>query len=137
MDALAGLLPVIDANAKALQQPGVLGIRPGYRSDAQGRLTKEKAIVVLVAPGAKPQLPAQAGGFPIDIRPADDVEQFRAQDPKKYVQVASVRAEFRTGAFPEAGPIAEAALPPGAVPEALATKPQLPYTGPDGVQLAP
>jgi PLD-like domain len=137
VDALAGLQPVIEANAQALLQPGVLGVRPGYRRDAQGRLTKDKAVVAVLAPGAKPQLPAQVGGFPVDVREADEVEQLRAQQPDKYVQIAGVRAEFRTGAFPEAGPLAEAALPPGAAPEVLATKPQLPYTPPDGVALDP
>ena len=136
MDELAGLQPVIDANRAALQQPGVLGIRPGYRSDAQGRLTKEQAVVVVVAPGASPQLPQQVGGFPVDIRPADEVEQFRAQQPAAYTKVAAVRSEFRT-AFAETAPVAEAALAPGAAPAAFAAKPQLPYTGPDGVALDP
>ncbi|GAC1659631.1 MAG: hypothetical protein NVS4B13_05020 [Candidatus Elarobacter sp.] len=137
MDQLAGLQPVIEANLGALHKPGVLAIRPGYQRDAQGRLTKHEAIVVVVARGARPDIPAQAGGFPVDVREADEVEQLRAAQPDRYAQIASVRAEFQANAFAENGPVAEAAAVPDEAPEALAAKPQLAYTAPDGAALDP
>jgi hypothetical protein len=59
MNDLAGLYPVIEANAATLKKPGVIAVRPGYMLDANGLLTTNKAVVVVVDPKVpRPDLPA-------------------------------------------------------------------------------
>lgn len=138
MNELTGLVPIIEANAAALEQPGVLAVRPGYVSNASGQLTREKAIVVVVARGAaKPSLPERLAGIPVDIRVADEAEQLRIQDPNRYAKIASIREEVQGGAFPELGPLSHFAVPEHITPATLAAKPSLSYTPPKSVVLKP
>src|SRR5947209_3963067 len=134
---LAHLQPLIEAHADELKQPGVVSIRPGYKME-DGLLTKEPAIVVTVKPGSAPQgIPATVGDVPVDVREADPAEELRFTDPAGYAKLASVRAEFRAGAFEEVDPVAEDAEAAPGVEGAAAVRPQAtgkqqPYSAPTG-----
>lgn len=137
MNQLAHLQPLIEAHADELKQPGVVSIRPGYKME-DGLLTKEPAIVVTVKPGSAPQgIPATVGDVPVDVREADPAEELRFTDPAGYAKLASVRAEFRAGAFEEVDPVAEDAEAAPGVEGAAAVRPQAtgkqqPYSAPTG-----
>jgi phosphatidylserine/phosphatidylglycerophosphate/cardiolipin synthase-like enzyme len=137
MNELAHLQPLIEAHADELKQPGVISIRPGYKME-NGLLTKQPAIVVTVKPGAAPAgIPATVGDVPVDVREADPAEALRFSDPAGYAKLASVRAEFRAGAFDEVDPVADDAEAAPEVEGAAAVRPQAagkqqPYTAPAG-----
>jgi hypothetical protein len=154
MNELRGLEPIIAAHAEELKVPGVASIRPGYRME-NGWLTRQPAIVVIAAQGAgELALPAEVEGVPVEVRRATRVEQLRHDEPVRYARLAAQRRELAPGAFPEVAPATPAAAfavagaqPDGAAREeageeeggarVLATKPSIPYSGPDGVTLAP
>lgn len=88
----------IRANLAAFRKPGVISVRPGYKS-VGGYLTRKPAIVVTVSnkQDVAPQdaLPAKVGDFAVDVRQATPLEALRTQDPKKYSRVlAGGRGEF-------------------------------------------
>ncbi len=89
---------VIRTNLSAFHKPGVLTVRPGYKS-VGGFLTRKPAIVVSVvskhdvAPAAT--LPAKVGEFSVDVREATAVEKLRVQNPNEYARViAGGRGEY-------------------------------------------
>ena len=64
MNKLEGLYPVIEANIDKLKLPGVIDVRPGYKSGPDGGLTTQAAVVVVVDPKLpKPDLPAVVMDF--------------------------------------------------------------------------
>lgn len=131
MGVLAGLPDVIDANSAALNKPGVLAVRPGY-IEKNGWPTKDPAVVVVKEQGAAdPPVPAVVNGVPVQVRVATDVEQYAANNPSNFARAVLTRPEARLDAF------APAASFEAAVPQVLAAKPSLPYSGPDGVTLQP
>lgn len=135
MNKLEGLYPVIEANIGKFKLPGVVDVLPGYKAEPDGRLTTQEAVVVMVDPSEpKPELPVEVGGFPVDVRTADDVELFSAKQPLVETRVAATREEF-AAAFPEAPSIVERPEDVTQTLALLAAKPQLPYTAPPDTPL--
>jgi PLD-like domain len=84
---------VIQRNLSKLQKPGVLFMRPGYKS-RRGRLTQQPAIVVTVAKKrkgipAKDRIPPKVGGYVTDVRQASPMHLLRASNPDLYAEVAA------------------------------------------------
>src|SRR5580700_1383919 len=76
---------VISEHLAELSKPGVLAIRPGYQAAGQW-LTKKPAIVVTVdqkqdALPPDQRLPETLGGFPVDVRQADQLQRLRTKSP--------------------------------------------------------
>jgi hypothetical protein len=83
---------VISEHLAELGKPGVVSIRPGYQAAGQW-LTKKPAIVVTVnqkqdALPPDQRLPETVGGFAVDVRQADQLQQLRAAKPALFVNVA-------------------------------------------------
>jgi phosphatidylserine/phosphatidylglycerophosphate/cardiolipin synthase-like enzyme len=135
---------VICANWRAFRKPGVLSVRPGFKFTG-GWITDKPAIVVTVEKKRDvPQsarLPAQVGGVAIDVRQATPLDHLRHTDPTAHAVLAAARPEWapppspfeRTvkGTTKPAAPLGVAARLPS-----NPTKPQLPYTAPQGASLA-
>ncbi len=137
MNSLAHLTPLIRDHAAALLKPGVLAVRPGFRLH-DGWPTRDPAVVVTVdRNAAMPHLPKQVGHFPVEIRRATPLEEFRFHDPARHARVAEHRVEFRAGAFPELRPGPTSGVDVAPFAPAAAAKPELPYTPPVGVNLVP
>lgn len=137
---------VIDRHLQALDKPGVLSVRPGFKV-TNGWLTEQRAVVVTVrrkvarpAPGEA--LPTEVGGIPTDVRQASPRKREEIEDPEAYARQLRLAPDY--GSVPHfaderrldgtrPGPHASA----HAQLEASVKKPQLPYSGPDGQTLAP
>jgi len=95
----------IQQNLSQLQKPGVLFMRPGYKSTG-GQLTDQPAIVVTVnnkQAGVAPddRVPSQVGGYPTDVRQASPMHRLRASNPELYAQVAATAPpELQRPVFP-------------------------------------
>jgi hypothetical protein len=95
----------IQQNLSQLQKPGVLFMRPGYKSTG-GQLMDQPAIVVTVdnkqadvAPDDR--VPSQVGGYPTDVRQASPMHRLRASNPELYAQVAATAPpELQRPVFP-------------------------------------
>ena len=144
MSPLDHLVPLINAHAGQFAQPGVLAIRPGYKTEDHWP-TQQPAIVVTVSAHADTsRLPNRIGNTSVEIRPADAIDQLRFADPATYRSIATRNQEFRSGAFPEVDVAAgarELAFPhvgalSVAAADAGAQKTQIPYT-PADVPLTP
>jgi hypothetical protein len=135
----ATIAKAIHAHIAALQQPGVLSARPGFRVK-DGWLTATPAIVVTVEKKAQPSaaenvLPREIDGIPVDVRQASAAKYARVTDPEGYAA--------RFGPYPDAGAVPEfrselkltsepTARLLGLVPElAKPSKPNLPYVPAD------
>jgi PLD-like domain len=134
---------VISEHLAELAKPGVVSIRPGYQAAGQW-LTKKPAIVVTVnqkqdALPPDQRLPETLGGFAVDVRQADQLQQLRAQKPGLFVNVAAAaRPELERPVFPFERDGTGKLLAPVAEEVAAArrpTKPQLNYQAPAGVTL--
>jgi len=95
---------VIEQNLEALRKPGILGVRPGYRTEA-GWPVGDPVIVALV--GAKKGeaaaygLPSQLGGVPVEVREASPLERLKATQPSVHAAVKErSRIEQHTPDFP-------------------------------------
>jgi hypothetical protein len=143
MDFARDVDKVISEHLPELTKPGVLSIRPGYQAAGQW-LTKKPAIVVTVnqkqdalPPGQR--LPETLGGFPVDVRQADPIQQLRASSPALAVSVAAAaRPEVERPAFPYERDGTGQLMAPVAAAVAAArrpTKPQLQYQPAAGVTL--
>jgi phosphatidylserine/phosphatidylglycerophosphate/cardiolipin synthase-like enzyme len=133
VNTLDELIPTIKNNLPALDQPGVLFVRPGF-SMKKDWPSKQKAIVAVMAKGAPPvKLPAKIGGFPVEARPATDLEQFSNDHPAQFSQAAEHRAELRGGLLPEFSPSLGAIPSPidAAVLSKRQTKAAIPYSAPN------
>jgi hypothetical protein len=148
---LSGLNDVISQHLAELSKPGVLSARPGYKVTSDW-LTSTPAIVVTVAqklahPAAADLVPAEVGGVPTDVRQASVAKRKELEDPQGYA--AELRLTPDQGSVPHfADEQAVGGTHPGLRPAALASahaqlaaatakKPQLDYSGPDGVTLDP
>ena len=96
---------VISEHLSELTKPGVVSIRPGYKAAGQW-ITKKPAIVVTVnqkqdALPPDQRLPETLGGFAVDVRQADELQQMRAEKPRLFVNVAAAaRPELERPVFP-------------------------------------
>ena len=127
----------VERNRKRLlKYPNVLDVRPGFKF-RDGWITDEPAIVVTVAKkvprdqlDAEDVIPEEIDGLPVDVAPADPIQQLRAA-------TAAPRAAARAAvaAVPEEEPL----ILPGVEPEEAAAPPRGPaghgYRKPDGLQL--
>ncbi len=135
MPTLAEVGRTIAQNLNALNKPGVLSVRPGYRLEG-GWPVGDPIIVALV--GAKKGevdsygLPAQIGGVPVEIRDASPLGRLKATRPETYAALAErTRVEQHAPDFPfehvfaalSATPAAEAAATAARAPR----KQQIPY----------
>jgi hypothetical protein len=134
---------VISEHLAELTKPGVLSVRPGYQA-AGHWLTKKPAIVVTVdakSDDLSPdqRLPETIGGYAVDVRQADPLQQLRAKNQGLFVNVAArARPELERPVFPFERDLSGQSLAPLADAVATArrpTKPQIPYTGPAGETL--
>jgi len=132
---------VIAANLAALQKPGVLAVRAGYKV-VGGWPTRKPAIVVTVvqksdAVPAQDRLPDKIGDVAVDVRQASPLKQLELDDPAGYEAIAErLPAEQRVARFADEQPLNPAPTPPGPL-AAQAAKPTLPYSGPAGSNLSP
>jgi hypothetical protein len=145
MDETQGrIAQLVEANVDELRKPGVLSVRPGYQV-TNGWLTGRPAIVVTVShklPGltGPAALPTHIDGVAVDVRQASPAKRDRILDPEVYDGAARTAPDQgRLPEFPDeldlvASPTAHH-LAPFAAP--TATKPNLPYTAPDGASLSP
>ena len=130
----------IAAHLPALQKPGVLAVRAGYKVVA-GWPTRKPAIVVTVAnkTDAVPEqnrLPDKVDGIAVDVREASPLKALELNDPARYEAIApNLPPEQRVARFADEQPIQAAPGEPVAVP--LAAKPKLPYTPPADGDLSP
>src|SRR5215470_8874127 len=121
---------VIEQNLEALRKPGILAVRPGYRTEA-GWPVGDPVIVALV--GAKKGeaaaygLPSQVGGVPVEVREASPLERLKATQPSVQATLRErTRVEQHTPNFPFEHSFA---APPQAATTTAhrPTKPQIPY----------
>ncbi|HUC48864.1 MAG TPA: phospholipase D-like domain-containing protein [Xanthobacteraceae bacterium] len=134
---------VITQNLDKLRKPGVLSVRPGYQV-VDGWPTKKPAIVVTVAnknddvPAAD-RLPETLGGYAVDVRQADPLQQLRASKPALYTSVAaSVTPELERPVFPYERDLSGQPLAPLAETVEALRKPakqQIKYVPPAGAPL--
>src|SRR5438270_826830 len=92
-ETFADIAQTIQKNIATLQRPGVLSVRPGYKA-VGGWVTQKPAIVATVSRkipnvAADQALPANVGGYAVDVREAGTLERIRAADPERYAQLAS------------------------------------------------
>ena len=130
---------VIASNLDQFRKPGVLSVRAGYQT-VGGWPTRKPAIVVTVEhkTDAVPQadrLPEKVDGYSVDVREASPLKRFELTSPGSYeTALPSIPPEQRVAAFADElrlQPIAEEQK----LVAALAAKPQLDYTGPEGFDL--
>src|SRR5262249_30210215 len=95
---------LIQQNLDAFRKPGILAVRPGYRTKA-GWPVGDPHIVVLVSAkkGEAPAygLPSQIAGVPVELREATSLERLTATHPDTYAALKErARPEQRTPDFP-------------------------------------
>lgn len=140
VETLPDVESVIQHHLDDFRLPGVLSVRPGYRFRDGWPVDRSPAIVVTVAektatPPDGRRLPTDVDGVPVDVRQAS-ARKRRALDPDDPWPRAEAAPD--SGAPPllpgEVRPDGSTVAPPAAP---AAAKPQLPYSAPAGVALAP
>ena len=87
MPKFADVGRTIEQNLETFNRPGILAVRPGYRTDG-GWPIADPVIVALV--GIKKGeaesygLPSQLGGVPVEVREASALERLKATRPDSY-----------------------------------------------------
>jgi hypothetical protein len=76
---------IIDEHMPALDKPGVLSVRPGFKVK-DGWLTDRRSVVVtvrkkLATPPAGEALPTEVAGVPVDVRQASPAKREEIEDP--------------------------------------------------------
>src|SRR6516162_9181351 len=139
---------VIQRNLNLLQKPGVLFMRPGYKSKG-GQVTTAPAIVVTVAKkrkgvAPKDRIPSKVGGYATDVRQASPMHLLRASNPDLYAEVAATAPpELQRPVFPyernAAGELVAPAMVEAAAKVAarMPKKTPIPYSAPDNFPLDP
>ena len=139
---------VIQRNLNLLQKPGVLFMRPGYKSKG-GQVTTAPAIVVTVAKkrkgvAPKDRIPSKVGGYATDMRQASPMHLLRASNPDLYAEVAATAPpELQRPVFPyernAAGELVAPAMVEAAAKVAarMPKKTPIPYSAPDNFPLDP
>jgi hypothetical protein len=132
MPTFAEVGHTIAQNLEALNKPGVLSVRPGYR--VEGGWPVGDPIIIAVVGAKKGEtasygLPAQIGGVPVEVRDASPLGRLKATRPETYAAVAErTRIEQRAPDFPFEHVFAS---PSGAPAEVAAArgprKEQIPY----------
>jgi hypothetical protein len=136
---------IIDEHLDAFKKHGVLSVRPGFKV-RNDWLTDRRSIVVTVRekvaqPPKGELLPAEVAGVPVDVRQASEQKREEIEDPGAYAKqlrlapdLGSVPhfADERTLDGSRPGPAASARAQLAAI-----GKPELDYSGPDGVALEP
>ena len=93
---------VLAAHLDSFAVPGVVSVRTGLHIGPRG-LTGGKAIIVTVLPdqlaAVTAALPPILQDVPVDIRPANALQQMRAQRPMEYMVLGSAQNEVRQPAF--------------------------------------
>jgi hypothetical protein len=141
----ARLDAIIGRHLDDVRKEGVLSVRPGYKV-TDDWLTHQEAIVVTVAeklahPPPGETIPPQLDGVPTDVREASPNKRLELDSPMVYA--GELRLAPDTGSvphFPDERTLE--GTRPGAAASAHARletvrKPELPYSGPTGVTLAP
>ena len=135
---------IIDEHMPALDKPGVLSVRPGFKVK-DGWLTDRRSVVVtvrkkLATPPAGEALPTEVAGVPVDVRQASPAKREEIEDPAGWA--AQLRLSPDVGSVPH---FADERTPAGFRPAAKASahaqlakiaKTKLDYSGPAGVTLA-
>jgi PLD-like domain len=145
MDFARDIDKVIGRHLADLAKPGVIAVRPGYQA-AGHWLTKKPAIVVTVTEKRDDlppdqRLPETIEGYSVDVRQADALQRLRSGNQALFVSVASnAPPEMERPIMPFERDLLGNSLVP--VAEAIAaarkpSKPQVPYTPPPGISLAP
>jgi hypothetical protein len=139
------LTAIIDEHLDAFKKPGVLSVRPGFRVKNDW-LTDRPSIVVTVRekvaqPPEGEMLPAEVVGVPVDVRQASEQKRKELEDPRAYAKQLRLAPDLgsvphfpdeRTLDGSRPGPAASAHAQLAAI-----AKPELNYSGPDGVALEP
>ncbi len=141
------LSSAIDRHIHELWKPGVLSVRPGYKVKDDW-LTPTPSIVVTVEHkvahlSQDQMLPTQVDGVPVDVRQASPEKRKELANPSGYA--GDLRLAPNLGSvphFPEERTLsgvwpADAASAHDSLAHAVAAKPQLTYTPPNGVFLRP
>jgi PLD-like domain len=148
MESAAAVDQVIQKNLPQLQKPGVLFIRPGYKSKG-GKVTDVPSIVVTVEDKRKnmpsrDRVPKTIGGYPTDVRQASPMHLLRASNPDLWAEVAATAPpQFLRPVFPferdAAGQLVAPILAAAAAKVAARKPPKdpLPYTPPARPPLTP
>lgn len=132
---------VIAENIAALQKPGVLAVRAGYKV-VGGWPTRKPAIVVTVEQKGdlvpeRDRLPEKLDGFAVDVREASPMKLLELTDPSGYEAIADrLPAEQRVARFADEQ-LFQATRPVPAARTAGAAKPTLPYEPAAGGDLSP
>jgi hypothetical protein len=146
MESDVAIDQVIRQNESKWQKPGVLFVRPGYKS-VKGQIKDIPAIVVTVEDkrkgvSARDRVPAKIGPYPTDVRQASPMHLLRASNPDLWAKVADAAppAEQRP-IFPfernASGALEEPILAAAAAKVAASKPPKnkINYTAPAGVPL--
>ena len=153
VDALDAVRAVIAADRGELMLPGVLSVRAGWKFRGGWPVDPPTpAIVVTVAdktslpPGGQ-LLPAVVAGVAVDVRQASALKRQtlreRAAPAGAIDPPTGLLPQFPDEVTPAGTPVLSGqgvraeALTSGVVGAAAVSKPQIPYSGPDGVSLAP
>lgn len=135
---------VISRNLDVLRKPGVLAARPGFKA-TNDWLTDKQAIVITVEhklanPPAGEMLPSEIEGIPTDVRQASPRKRLELTHPAHYA--SELRVSPDVGSVPHfQDEVTMAGTKPAAAASAHAElakipKPELSYSGPEGVSLA-
>jgi phosphatidylserine/phosphatidylglycerophosphate/cardiolipin synthase-like enzyme len=139
---------VIRKHLDAFRKPGVLTVRPGYEI-REHQLTGKEAIVATVHTKKKivarqDLLPDTVDGVPVDVREATPFQRLRAADPgSAAIAKAYGRQELNEPVWPgelempSGKPLVSKPAPSHIALDALANKPQVPYTPAPGASLVP
>jgi phospholipase D-like protein len=135
---------IIGERLADFDKPGVLSVRPGFKIKNDW-LTGAPSIVVTVRkkvahPPEGELLPSQVAGVPVDVRQASPEKRLELEDPEAYS--SQLRLTPDTGSvphFPDERTLAGIRPAAASAHAQLAAikKPQLDYSGPDGVTLQP
>jgi hypothetical protein len=139
---------VIRKNLGKLRKPGVMTVRPGFEMTG-GLMTDKPAIVATVdkkVKGLPPKdlLPGEVDNVPVDVREATGLQRLRQSDPEAHqIVVSHGRKEFAEPDWPFERNVSDGSLVPKTKRTPLNSKgttqkkPEIDYSGPPGVQLAP
>lgn len=140
MENFEAIDQIIQRNWNIFAKPGVLTVRPGYKSvGTNSWVTSVPAIVVMVDHNvAKQQFSLAIEGIAVDVREAGPSTKLRLQNLASYNNlVAAGREEFAYPEFPFERDAQTGKLLVAAEAELMAkAKPSIPYTPPDGIELS-
>jgi hypothetical protein len=128
----------IVAHAHEFKKPGVLTVRPGYKT-IDGRVTPQPAVVVTMRhkpDTAVSPIPPLVGGYPTDVRQASALKVKRVTDPKTFAKESGPHHGVVEHPYERDAQTGQPLAPMPRHP-ALQKKIKVPYTAPKGVSLGP